>query len=237
MLMAIMASILLSCTKEQERRTDARLVSISATLSEALTKVTFTSDTDGQGHAKLALTWAEGDQIRVYNHDDHSQYQDFTLDAGSVGQKTGTFYGSAIVAASYDMELVNPSFAMASQTQPSDGSTGNIKYLASVEDVADYTSVVFSNVSGVLFLRTKLPSTDVAAAIGSVDIIASESIFYDNGLNDGKTPYHYTRYQRRCGGRFHPEFLCDPTRGQQEHSGGYHYDSPAQCPWNNPHGL
>lgn len=187
MLMAIMASILLSCTKEQERRTDARLVSISATLSEALTKVTFTPDTDGQGHAMLALTWAAGDQIRVYDHDDHSHYQDFTLDAGSVGKKTGTFYGSAIVAASYDMELVNPAFSMASQTQPSDGSTGNIKYLAFVEDVADYTSVLFSNVSSVLFLRTKLPSTDVAAAIGSVDIIASESIFYDDGLNDGKT--------------------------------------------------
>lgn len=186
-ILAIVAASLLSCTKEQERRTDAPVVSISATLSEALTKVTFTPDTDGQGHAKLALTWAAGDQIRVYNHADHSQYQDFTLDAGSVGKKTGIFYGTAIAAASYDIELVNPSFAMASQAQPSDGSTGNIKYLASAENVADYTSVVFSNVSGVLFLRTKLPSTGVAAAIESVDIVASESIFYDNGQNDGKT--------------------------------------------------
>ncbi|MBP5483988.1 MAG: beta-N-acetylhexosaminidase [Bacteroidales bacterium] len=186
-LMTILALSLLSCNKEQEKEAGAPVISISATLSEALTKVTFTPDTDGQGHTILTLTWAEGDQIRVYDHADHSLYQDFTLDPASVGSKTGTFMGTAIVAASYDVEVVNPSLNYSSQTQPSDGSTGNIKYLASAENLPDYTSVVFSDVSSVLYLRTKLLSTEVAAAVESVDIIASESIFYDNGQNDGKT--------------------------------------------------
>ena len=69
-------------------------ITISATLSDALTKVAFTPSygTDGKPES-IALAWEAGDKLRVYDHADKTKYEDFELTAESVGQKTGFFTG------------------------------------------------------------------------------------------------------------------------------------------------
>lgn len=174
-----------SCVKNGQGIDDtvepAEKVTISATLSEALTKVDFApSFTDGKP-THMALAWAHGDKIRVYNHSDHTQYQDFTLDSAYEGQKTGVFTGTAIAATLYDVEVINDSFDYNSQKQPSDGVTTGLKYMACAESIADYSDIEFTSFSSVLAITAKMRSTDVAAVIESVDITASEAVF--NGKN------------------------------------------------------
>lgn len=152
-------------------------ITITATLSDALTRVDFEpSYTDGKPTG-MALTWAEGDMIRVYNHDDRTQYEDFTLVASAIGQKEGQFTGNAIAASSYDVEVINGDFNYAAQTQPSDGVTTGLKYMASASGISDYTDIEFSSFSSVLAITAKMPSTAAAAAIKSVDITANDDIF------------------------------------------------------------
>ena len=192
-------AIIASCTKEiaspvedekvpEENQgttpSKGEVVTISATISDVLTKVSFDPTYSGGKPTSLALTWADGDQIRVYDHADRSKYDDFTLDAGSIGQKTGEFSGTPSNiggASTFDVEVLNGAFDYASQTQPSDGVTTGLKYLASASNIADYSSVVFTDFSSVLAITAKMPSTEVVAAIKSVDITASEAIF--NGGN------------------------------------------------------
>lgn len=156
-------------------------VTISASLSEALTKVAFDPAYEGGKPTSMALTWAKEDKIRVYDHSDRSKYEDFTLDAASVGKKDGVFTGTPISATTYDAEVINGSLDYAAQTQPSDGVTTGLKYLASAENIADYASIDFTDFSSVLAITAKMPSTEVAAVIKSVDITASDNIF--NGGN------------------------------------------------------
>lgn len=153
-------------------------LTIKATLSDALTRVSFAPsyDNDGKTNA-LALTWAEGDKIRVYDHADRTHYEDFTLVASAVGQQVGEFSGTAFDAASYDVDVVVGNFDYADQTQPSDGEASDLKYLASVSDITDITDIVFTSFSSVLAITAKMPSTEAAAAIKSVDITASKAIF------------------------------------------------------------
>jgi len=157
------------------------VVTISATLSDQLTKVAFDPTYASGKPTNLALTWEEGDQIRVYNHADRTQYQDFTLDPSYAGAKKGIFTGTAISASSYDVEVINGAFDYASQTQPADGATTGLKYMASASDIADYATIEFANFSSVLAITAKMPSVAAAAAVKSVDITASENIF--NGGN------------------------------------------------------
>ena len=78
-------------------------ITISATLSDVQTKVDFgvSYDSNNKPAGSVALTWAAGDKIRVYDHADRTRYEDFELDAASVGQKKGEFTGTAISASSY----------------------------------------------------------------------------------------------------------------------------------------
>ena len=82
-----------SCAKEID--VDApqpEQIRIRATLADQLeTRVAFTPEEDENGRPMLSLAWAEGDRIRVYNHEDHTVYQDYTLDPECVGRKQGTF--------------------------------------------------------------------------------------------------------------------------------------------------
>ena len=175
-----------SCSKEnasiEDQNTKAEIVTISATISESMTKVAFDPSYNADLKPEsMRLTWASGDKIRVYNHANRSQYKDFTLAANSVGKKKGVFEGEAISAASYDVEVINGAFDYASQTQPSDGETTGLKYLASVNNIADYSTINFTDFSSVLAITAKMPSTAIAAKVKSVDITASENIF--NGGN------------------------------------------------------
>ena len=159
-------------------------ITISATLNDIQTKVSFGVgyDANNKPTGTVALAWADGDAIRVYDHSDRTKYEDFTLDAASVGQKKGIFTGTAITASAYDVEVINAAFDYASQTQPADGETTGLKYMASASNIASYDSIDFTDCSSVLAITAKLPSTEVAAAIKSVEIAASEAIF-----NGGKT--------------------------------------------------
>lgn len=167
-------------------------ITIIATLSDALTRVSFTPNTDGYGKTtSMSITWALGDQIRVYNHNDHSLYEDFTLDESAVGQQVGTFSGTAITADSYDVEVINETFDYNNQNQPSDGLTDNLKYLANASNIADYTDITFTEFSSVLAITAKMPSTAVAQTIKSIDMTASEAIF--NGSKSLTITFHEAR--------------------------------------------
>lgn len=183
---AILSLSLASCSKEELFQDDSPeyasgVVTVGATLSDVLTKVCFDPSYSAGKPTGLALTWAEGDAIRVYNHADRSQYDDFTVDASSVGKKTGKFQGTPTHlggATSYDVEVIGGAgFNYAAQTQPSDGVTTGLKYLASVSGVTSLENIEFTSISSVLAVTVQLPSTDVAAKVKSVDIRANAKIF------------------------------------------------------------
>ena len=185
----LIALSVVSCAKEKDVAVpQPEQIRITATLADQLeTRVTFTPGEDENGKPKLSLTWAEGDQIRVYNHEDHAVYQDYTLDPECAGSKRGTFSGPAVAGSTFDVEVVNPSLNYAEQIRPKDGSTAELKYIASAEDIADLSDILFTDVSGALLIRAKLPSTEVVSVIRSVDIASSEAVFFDNGANGGKS--------------------------------------------------
>ena len=193
--LTIILSFVVSCSKsglenqtilgdnqEQEAPKTGKTITITATLADAMTRVAFVPTIEGGKTTGLEITWAEGDRIRVYNHDDRAQYEDFTLDADAVGQKVGKFTGTALEASSYDVEVINGNFDYASQTQPADGVTSGLKYFASASELSasDLQEIEFTDFSSVLAITAKMPSVEVANAIKSIDIIASEDIF-DSG--------------------------------------------------------
>ena len=178
---AFAAVSVLSCSKEAYIPAEVAPVTIQASIADLATKVSFDPTYESLKPTSMALTWADGDQLRVYNHADHTQYSDFTLAAGSIGQKTGVFTGTPVTATSYDVEIINGAVAYGTQTQPSDGVTSGLKYLASAGDVADLATIVFDSYSSVLAITAKMPSTEVAAVIKSVDVTANADIF--NGGN------------------------------------------------------
>ena len=194
-------ALALACNKEvttiPENNPDVtpavEIVTIKATLSDALTRVDFTPTISGGKTTAMALAWAEGDKVRVFNHAHREQYDDFTLAAEAVGEKVGVFTGTPTHlagATSYDVEvinvigneevtdgIINNSYDFyINQTQPKDGDPGDLKYFAKVKDINDYSDILFDEVSGVLAISAKLPE-GVAATIKSVDFIAGETIF------------------------------------------------------------
>lgn len=157
------------------------MVTISATLPEdLLTKVTFEPTITGGKPTAMALAWKEGDKIRIFDHSNHTLYEDFTLDPACDGKTKGFFSGETTkisAATAFDVEIVNEAVVIGSQTQKEDGNTEHLKYYAPIENIADYSSLTFTNISNILAITAKMPSTGVAAAIKTVDITASENIF------------------------------------------------------------
>lgn len=184
-------ALLLSCVKEEpespieevtpeEESSAVEQITISATLSEALTKVGFAPSYENGKPSALVLTWSEGDKLRVYDHADRTKYDDFTLTTESVGQKEGDFEGTPSHiqgATTFDVEVVGADdFSYSAQTQPADGVTSDLKYQASAAGLSDYTKIEFTEFSSVLAVTVKLPE-GVAAKVNSVDLKASEKIF------------------------------------------------------------
>lgn len=187
---AALCALALSCAREpmnpmdpaepeDPREETASPITIRATVEELTTRVDFTPSYTGGKPASMALTWAEGDKLRVYDHADRSRYSDFELKAGSIGQEVGEFTGIPVQASSYDLEVINGTFDYAAQTQPSDGVTTGLKYLASASGVSASAleSVTFTEFSSVLAITAKMPSTAIAAGIKSVELLASDNIF------------------------------------------------------------
>lgn len=158
---------------------DGKAITISATLPDVLTKVTFTPGTDGSGNPKIALTWEDGDQLRVADHDDHSNYSDFDLEDSSIGNKVGEFTGTPVDAESYDVWVIHASVT-AAQTQASDGDASHLEYMAQKNGIAKAalsSSIILTDISSVLGIHAKLPA-GVATTITSVELTASENIFF-----------------------------------------------------------
>ena len=183
-----MAALMLSCSKEAQTpetnptEKTSGVITINATLADLNTKVAFTPGYTEHKTTSMILAWADGDKLRVYNHADKTQYSDFDLAAGSIGQKTGSFSGTPVTAASYDVEIINGAVDFGAQTQPSDGVTSDLKYMAQASEVTNLASISFTEFSSVLSITAQMPSTAVAAKVKSVDITASEAIF-----NSGNT--------------------------------------------------
>ena len=178
-------AMVLSCSKEENPSQGTQgagsadsltPLTISATLPEDMTKVSFTPSYDGGKPQSLSLAWEAEDKLRVYNHDDRTQYADFDVVPGSVGQKTGYFTGDIFAATSYDVEVINGEVGYAEQTQPADGQTASLKYLASATGVTDLKAVVFTESSSVLAITALMPEGG-AAGVTSVELSASEAIF------------------------------------------------------------
>ncbi|MBO4670552.1 MAG: hypothetical protein J5640_01750 [Bacteroidales bacterium] len=153
-------------------------ITISATLSDALTKVAFTPGLNGS-KPMLALAWESGDKLRIADHSDNSSYSDFDLDPACVGQKKGIFTGTLVAATSYDVWVINSDDPANMQMQASDGDASHIVLVAQASDLAadaldDFT---FTEVSSVLGIQAKLPA-GVAATISSVELTATENIFF-----------------------------------------------------------
>lgn len=178
-------AMVLSCSKEENPSQGTQgagsadsltPLTISATLPEDMTKVSFTPSYDGGKPQSLSLAWEAEDKLRVYNHDDRTQYADFDVVPGSVGQKTGYFTGDIFAATSYDVEVINGEVGYAEQTQPADGQTASLKYLASATGVTDLKAVVFTESSSVLAITALMPE-GAAGGVTSVELSASEAIF------------------------------------------------------------
>ena len=185
------SATILSCVKEnaenvtvggsQDNLASAQEITIAATLSDLTTKVGFAPSYDSNGKpTEMDLTWSEGDQLRVYNHDDRTKFDNFVLDAACAGSNKGIFTGTPANlagATKFDVEVVSAEgFSYGAQTQPADGVTTGLKYMASVTGLADYSAVTFTEFSSVLAITAKMPE-GVAAKVQSVDLKASEKIF------------------------------------------------------------
>ena len=84
---AALCALALSCAREpmnpmdpaepeDPREEAAAPITIRATVEELTTRVDFTPSYTGGKPASMALTWAEGDKLRVYDHADRSRYSD-----------------------------------------------------------------------------------------------------------------------------------------------------------------
>ena len=186
------ALVAFSCSKEADLNSDvvapgnevenpaqpaAEPITISATLSDALTKVTFTPGTNGSGKPMLALTWDADDKLCVADASNHSSCSEFTLASGA-GTNEAKFTGTPVSATSYDIWVVNADDPTNMQVQASDGDAAHIQYVAQATGITDLTADInFSEVSSVLGLQAKLPA-GAAATITSVVLTASEDIFF-----------------------------------------------------------
>ena len=195
-IMAAVAAALLavSCNKEQntpdepQQTVAGEQITITASIPADLSKV-------GLAYTGSALhpTWATGDKIRVADHDNASNYQDFTLTAGE-GTQNGTFSGTAVSATSYDITIVNatswPGNVLA-QTQAEDESTAHLGYTVALTGVNTYEDIAFTSAwasskggtiaqSGALHLSATLPS-GVAAKVNNVTMVADKNIFGTTG--------------------------------------------------------
>ncbi|MBR5925109.1 MAG: hypothetical protein IKZ60_06550 [Bacteroidales bacterium] len=193
-ILAAVAAMLsaVSCNKEQNTTdnsepAEGQEVTIKVTIPEDLSKVALEYVGDA-----LELTWSAGDKIRVAEHGNASNYQDFTLSSGE-GTKNATFTGTAISAASYDITLSSgmPANPLA-QTQSADESTAHLGYSATLSGVNTYDDVTFSSAwasangggtlaqSGALHLQVTLPA-GVAETINLVTMVADKNIFGATG--------------------------------------------------------
>lgn len=175
-------TVALSCAKQEtnldnpgleqgQEVTEGRIITISATLSDALTKVIYEAEYDGDNKpTAVKHTWENTDQLYVWSQD-HSQSAILDLVSGD-GTNSATFSGPVnFTDASYDLEVASTVPAdYASQAQACDGDLGHIVFIAGKTGVTDLTApVTLDETSGILAVIAQLPA-GVAETIESLEI-------------------------------------------------------------------
>ena len=154
-------------------------ITIKANLPDALTRVSFTQDTNEGGNPILKLAWEENDKLLVADHADPTNTEKqaiFDLDASCVGSTEGVFTGTPATEGPYDVSVVHGNNVTTTQTQPADGDASGLEYVASAVDVSDLSAIEFQSVSSVLALQAKLPN-GIASTVNSVTFKSNAAIF------------------------------------------------------------
>ena len=114
---------------ETNPESEGEEITITATISEDLTKVAFNPTyTDGKPTA-LTLTWAETDKLLVVDANNSESYSEFYLKSGN-GTNEAVFSGVAPPnASSYNVSIKHGDVD-ASQHQTRDGDTSLLQYIA-----------------------------------------------------------------------------------------------------------
>ena len=156
----------------------SKTVTISATLSDAVTRVSFDAAFDANGKpTSMSHTWEAGDQLLVTDSSDPSVSAVFDLVDG-IGTANGKFEGEGFAAASYDVEVIpNGTFVTGdAQTQAKDGATDHLKYVAAATGVTDLANISLTETSGIIGIIAKLPA-GVAATVNGLEIETSVDDF------------------------------------------------------------
>ncbi|MBP5689742.1 MAG: hypothetical protein J6W74_02385 [Bacteroidales bacterium] len=166
--------------EQQPAATTGTPITITATLSEALTKVSFDPifDTNNKPTG-MAHAWQTGDKIRVYKADD-SEFFDLDLDPSCDGQATGVFTGTqTFTDASYNVTAIpvgGPFTDGNLQIQEEDNATSHLQFVASATGVTDLSDITFSESSRIIGFIAKLPA-GAAAHINELEIETSTDDF------------------------------------------------------------
>ncbi len=157
-------------------------VTISALLSDVVTKVSFDPSFDAVNDKKLeslSLCWESTDKLLVADHDNPGNAALFDLTGGE-GTKKAVFSGTAPAGAtSYDVSIVHGDVTYGSQTQADDGDASHLQLIASKQNISDLSTITFDELNSVLAITALMPE-GVAGGIRYVDITAMEA--------DGQTP-------------------------------------------------
>lgn len=179
-----LVSILAACSKDTpsggtpvDQTPATKTVTITATLPDATTRVTFNPAFEGTNPTGMSHTWQEGDKLRVIDANDPSDYKEYVIIDG-IGTASGVFEGETVVADSYNVEAIPVgTFAVGEeQTQSKDGATDHLKYVAAATGVTDLTQIELTESSGIIGIIAKLPA-GVAATINKLVIETSSDDF------------------------------------------------------------
>ena len=172
-------------------------ITISATLSDDIlslvpssTKVSFDPTVDENGKiTSMTLKWELTDKLRITDASNAENYSIFSNPSISEDGKTAYFTGDLPTGAeAYNVSVLDgkadpepdTESGITTQTQPSDG-VSNVKYWAEATNVSEddlHDNFTLNHLSGILAFTIKMPSTDTADEVMSMNITASEAIFY-----------------------------------------------------------
>ena len=160
---------------------------ITASIPEAITRVSMNAPADGKG---LALAWEAGDELTVIGVNSTEQ---FTIADGFTAHNA-QFNGTAVDGDSFTVIYPGQTYktldeinavSYLEQKQTGNGNTDHLFYHAMVE-TSDYTSLDFSKAkqNGVIKFLFQLPSE--ATVVESVTLSATDAVFYSTNDLDGE---------------------------------------------------
>lgn len=160
---------------------------ITASIPEAITRVSMNAPADGKG---LALAWEASDELTVIGVNSTEQ---FTIADGFTAHNA-QFNGTAVDGDSFTVIYPGQTYktldeinavSYLEQKQTGNGNTDHLFYHAMVE-TSDYTSLDFSKAkqNGVIKFLFQLPSE--ATVVESVTLSATDAIFYATNYLDGE---------------------------------------------------